>query len=91
MNVFDISEDACNSAKSKGANVKASQGDVAKGADFVITMLPNNDIVANTYQNIIESGNVSKNTIFIDSSTIDPMVVKSVSKKETHNILNSFF
>lgn len=42
-------------------------------------MLPNNDIVADTYKTIADAG-VSKNTVFIDSSTIDPNVVKSVQK-----------
>lgn len=53
--------------------------DVAKDADFVITMLPNNDIVSNTYETIVKDG-VSSKTIFIDSSTIDPNVAKSVSQ-----------
>lgn len=80
--MFDISSVACNSVKAKGANVVGSQSDVAKDADFVITMLPNNDIVSKTYESIAESGSVSKKTIFIDSSTIDPNVAKSVSLPE---------
>lgn len=77
MSVFDISAAACDSLKAKGATICASQADVAKNADFVITMLPNNDIVTKTYESIV-SGGVRKETIFIDSSTIDPLVAKSV-------------
>lgn len=75
-----MSLSACDALKAKGANVCSSPKDVAKNADFVITMLPNNDIVANTYEGIVKDG-VSNKTIFIDSSTIDPNVAKSVSLK----------
>lgn len=78
--MFDISAPACDALKAKGAKICATQKEVAKDADFVITMLPNNDIVSKTYDALLSDG-VNKNTIFIDSSTIDPSVVKSVSKK----------
>lgn len=78
LNVFDVSAPACAALKAKGANVCSNPKDVTKNADFVITMLPNNDIVANTYETIVKDG-VSNKTIFIDSSTIDPNVAKSVS------------
>lgn len=65
--------------KAKGANVVSAAKDVAKGADFVVTMLPNNDIVAQTYESIAQAG-VNTNTVFIDSSTIDPTVAKGVQK-----------
>lgn len=76
--MFDISAPACDALKAKGAKICATQQEVAKNADFVITMLPNNDIVSKTYDTLVSEG-VSKNTIFIDSSTIDPLVAKSVS------------
>lgn len=84
--MFDISSVASNAAKTTGANVVGSQAEVAKDADFVITMLPNNDIVSNTYAAIAESGNVNKKTIFIDSSTIDPNVAKSVSARDINEL-----
>lgn len=80
MNVFDISAPACQAMKSAGATVCATQQEVAKKSDFVVTMLPNNDIVAETYETMISDG-VNAHTIFIDSSTIDPNVVRSVQKK----------
>lgn len=43
-------------------------------------MLPNNDIVAATYNEMVKDG-VNAKTVFIDSSTIDPNVSKSVSEK----------
>lgn len=75
--MYDVSAPACDALKAKGANVCSTPKDVAKNADFVITMLPNNDIVSNTYEAIVKDG-VSNKTIFIDSSTIDPNVAKSV-------------
>lgn len=66
--------------KIKGATVYDNTADLALNSDFVITMLPNNDIVFNTYQKMIEKG-VNKNTFFVDSSTIDPMVVKNIQQK----------
>lgn len=82
LNVYDVSAPACDALKAKGANVSSSPKDAAKNADFVITMLPNNDIVSSTYDAIVKDG-VSNKTIFIDSSTIDPNVAKSIQKLVT--------
>ncbi|XP_037928506.1 probable 3-hydroxyisobutyrate dehydrogenase, mitochondrial [Teleopsis dalmanni] len=79
LHVFDISKQACDNLKAKGATVYEKTSDLAQKSDFVITMLPNNDIVANTYNEMTANG-VNKDTIFIDSSTIDPNVVKSIQK-----------
>lgn len=40
-------------------------------------MLPNNDIVYDTYEKMTKSG-AKNSTMFIDSSTIDPNVAKKV-------------
>lgn len=79
LHVYDISKPACEQLKNKGAKVYEKTADLAENADFVITMLPNNDIVAETYHQMTEKG-VNKNTFFVDSSTIDPNVVKSIQK-----------
>lgn len=79
MHVFDISKQACDNLKTKGATVYDNTADLALNSDFVITMLPNNDIVYNTYSDMIKKG-VNKNTFFVDSSTIDPTVVKNIQK-----------
>lgn len=80
LHVFDISADAKDAMKAKGAATYDNVNDLAKASDFVITMLPNNDIVANTYDTII-AGGINSKTFFIDSSTIDPNVAKAVQKK----------
>jgi len=79
LHVYDISKEACDNLKSKGAKVYEKTSELAQNSDFVITMLPNNDIVADTY-NAMTANGVNKNTVFIDSSTIDPNVVKSIQK-----------
>lgn len=79
MNVFDISDDACNAMKSKGAQVYKTTQELAKNSDFVVTMLPNNDIVKNTYEDMIKDG-VNSKTMFLDSSTVDPAVSQYVQK-----------
>lgn len=79
LNVFDISAPACAAMKAAGANVCKNQAEVAKTSDFVVTMLPNNDIVAETFE-IMTADGVNKDTIFIDSSTIDPNYVKRIQK-----------
>ncbi|XP_058055162.1 probable 3-hydroxyisobutyrate dehydrogenase, mitochondrial [Anopheles bellator] len=81
LHVFDISADAKSAMKAKGATPYDNVADLAKASDFVVTMLPNNDIVANTYDSIIGGGGANSNTVFIDSSTIDPNVAKAVQKK----------
>lgn len=79
LHVFDISKPACDNLKAKGAKVYGNTAELAKIADFVITMLPNNDIVNKSYEEMTADG-VNKNTIFIDSSTIDPNLVKQLQK-----------
>ncbi|XP_036331405.1 probable 3-hydroxyisobutyrate dehydrogenase, mitochondrial [Rhagoletis pomonella] len=79
LHVYDISKEACNNLKSKGATIYEKTTDLAKNSDFVITMLPNNDIVWEAYNQMTADG-VNKNTLFIDSSTIDPNLVKQLQK-----------
>ncbi|XP_058460059.1 probable 3-hydroxyisobutyrate dehydrogenase, mitochondrial [Malaya genurostris] len=80
LHVFDISANAKDALKAKGAATYENVSDLAKASDFVITMLPNNDIVANTYDTIL-AGGINTSTMFVDSSTIDPNVAKAVQKK----------
>jgi len=78
LHVYDVSKPACDAMKAKGASI-SNYSELAK-MDFVITMLPNNDIVYNTFEELLKN-DVNKNAVFIDSSTIDPNVVKSIQKK----------
>lgn len=65
--------------KAKGAQVFTSTQELAKSSEFVITMLPNNDIVTQTYEEMIKDG-VNSKTLFVDSSTVDPNVSQYVQK-----------
>lgn len=79
LNVYDVSPDASNAMKSKGAQVFSNTQDLARNSEFVLTMLPNNDIVKNTYEAMIKDG-VNSDTMFVDSSTVDPSVSTYVQK-----------
>lgn len=74
-----MSAEACTAVKSSTISVCKNQREVAEKSDFVITMLPNNDIVSQTYETMVGDG--IKGKTFIDSSTIDPNVAKTVSKR----------
>lgn len=81
LNVYDVVPAACADMKSQGGTVCGSVQEVAKSSDYVITMLPNNDIVHDTYEKMTQD-NVDGSKIFIDSSTIDPNVAKKVHRHE---------
>ncbi|XP_016991426.1 probable 3-hydroxyisobutyrate dehydrogenase, mitochondrial [Drosophila rhopaloa] len=80
LNVYDISEKACSDLKAQGATVYSKTPDLARNSEIVITMLPNNSVVDASYKEMLGDG-VSKGTIFIDSSTISPELVKSLQKR----------
>ncbi|XP_020801267.1 probable 3-hydroxyisobutyrate dehydrogenase, mitochondrial [Drosophila serrata] len=80
LHVFDISKKACNDLESKGAAVHPGVTEVTQKSNYVITMLPNNNIVEATYKEILFQG-LKKDTTFIDCSTISPKLVKSLLKR----------
>lgn len=82
--MYDVSKTAYALVKGSNVTVCNSVQDVAAKSDFVVTMLPNNDIVYDTYDEITK-GKVNSRTIFIDSSTIDPGVAKKVSVGTRHS------
>lgn len=86
MNVFDVVPAACAEMKAKGTTVFNTAAEVAQNSDYVITMLPNHDIVHDTYSKIVDAG-VKPNTFFVDSSTIDPNVAKQVFDPITDYLL----
>ena len=45
LSVFDVNPDAVQRLVEKGAQPASSPAQAAKGAEFVITMLPNGDLV----------------------------------------------
>ena len=65
--------------KSKGAQVFKTTQELAKHSKYVITMLPNNDIVTATYEDMIKDG-VNSETLFVDSSTVSPDVSQYIQK-----------
>lgn len=74
-----MSAEACDAMKAKGAKVFGNTQELAKSSEFVLTMLPNNDIVTQTYEEMIKDG-VNSKTLFVDSSTVDPNVSQYVQK-----------
>lgn len=78
---FDLSAPACEAGRKAGADIVASAGAAAEGADCVVTMLPAGKHVLAVYG---EADGVMKHarkgTLFIDCSTID---VESARKAHT--------
>lgn len=85
--MFDISSEACTAVQSSSISVCKTLRDVAEKSEYVVTMLPNNDIVSQTYETMVADGMTGKT--FIDSSTIDPNVAKSVSNSLASNFTNT--
>lgn len=78
--MYDISAAACSALEAnKSVKICSSPQEVAKKSEFILTMLPNNDIVSETYE-AMTNGGINTTSIFIDSSTIDPTVAKKVCK-----------
>lgn len=74
IRVFDVDQQAVNALVQKGAIAAQNPAQAAKGADIVITMLPNGDIVR---QVLLGCGGVSETlsagALVIDMSTIHPL------------------
>jgi len=74
LSVFDVNPDAVQRLVEKGAQPASSPAQAVKGAEFVITMLPNGDLVRSVLfgeQGICES--LSPQALVIDMSTIHPL------------------
>ena len=81
INAFDLSNDALRKAEDLGMITKTSVIEVLEDIDALITMLPNNVAVENIFLKENLLGEINKNVIIIESSTISPQVSKDVSKK----------
>jgi 3-hydroxyisobutyrate dehydrogenase len=81
INAFDLSTDALRKAEDLGMITKTSAIEVLEDIDALITMLPNNMAVENIFLKENLLGEINKNVIIIESSTISPQVSKNVSKK----------
>lgn len=72
--VFDVSQPAVDQLVSEGATAAATPAEAATGAEFIITMLPNGDIVRQVL--LGKAGvcdTVSPQALVIDMSTIHPL------------------
>ena len=84
---YDINKEFVNNLLPKGLKQANKLIEIAKGADIVITMLPNGDIVEEVYDNIIDE--FVPGTLFVDCSTIEVNKAKQLHKKcEDKNILS---
>ena len=74
LSVFDVNADAVQRLVEKGAQPACSPAQAAQGAEFVITMLPNGDLVRRVLlgeDGVCES--LSPQALVIDMSTIHPL------------------
>lgn len=74
LSVFDVNADAVQRLVEKGAQPARSPAQAAEGAEFVITMLPNGDLVRRVLlgeEGVCES--LSPQALVIDMSTIHPL------------------
>lgn len=76
---YDVVPGTVTTLASKGAVGAESPAQVAAGANRVVTMLPNNAIVENVYNEIFTS--VRPGTFLVDSSTVDPALSKELSAR----------
>jgi 3-hydroxyisobutyrate dehydrogenase len=79
LTVFDLSKEAVDTLVAAGAKAATEAGDVVKGAEVVVTMLPAGPHVESVY--LGENGllaQAAKGTLFIDSSTIDVPTARKV-------------
>jgi 3-hydroxyisobutyrate dehydrogenase len=80
VRVFDLNESAVKQAVSLGAVAVSNAGDVCKGSEGVITMLPAGKHVTEVYEKSLFPS-AAKGTMFMDCSTIEPMVSQELVKK----------
>ena len=74
LNVFDVSPAAVETLAKAGAKACNTPAEAAQGADFLITMLPNGDLVKDAL--LGENGAIDtlkKSALVIDMSTIHPL------------------
>ena len=81
INAFDLSVDAMLKADELGMTAKNTALEVLEDIDALITMLPNDIAVENIFLEENLLGEINKDVIVIESSTISPQVAKKVSKK----------
>ncbi|XP_003695633.1 3-hydroxyisobutyrate dehydrogenase, mitochondrial isoform X1 [Apis florea] len=87
--VFDVNESAMSNLTDIGADRASSPAEMAKDVEVVVSMLPSNQHVLDVYN--LKNGLLSsakRNSILIDSSTIDPFVSQTLAKEAKKLNLN---
>lgn len=82
LRVFDVDDDAVAKMAQRGAQAANSPAEAARGAEFVITMLPNGSHVEEAVfgsRGLAES--LAEDSLYIDMSTIAPAVTDSIARK----------
>lgn len=82
ISVHDVNSSTLATFLSKGASVKETPAAVAEASDVVITMLPSSDHVIDVYtgtNGLLNSSELLRPWLFIDSSTIDPQTSRKLS------------
>jgi 3-hydroxyisobutyrate dehydrogenase len=82
VTVFDLNEEAVKSLVDSGASSASSAAEIAEKNKLIVTMLPSSPNVHKVYlgKNGILS-TVQKDTLMLDSSTIDPAVSREIEKE----------
>lgn len=82
VSVHDTNASSIKLFMDKGVPVKESPAQIAEASDVVITMLPSSTHVADVYtrpNGLLAAGSSLRPWLFIDSSTIDPLVSRKLS------------
>ncbi|WP_281758063.1 sulfolactaldehyde 3-reductase [Succinatimonas hippei] len=82
VKVYDISKEAVTRLAAKGAEETSSPAEAALNSDFVITMLPNGQLVSDVVfgdDGILKT--LSNNALYIDMSTINPFESDAIRQK----------
>ncbi|XP_051153231.1 3-hydroxyisobutyrate dehydrogenase, mitochondrial [Leptopilina boulardi] len=82
LTIFDINKNAVKKLCESGATSAENAAEVSQNSDVIITMLPSNKHVLDCYigeKSILSSA--KKNTLLIDSSTIDPSISETVAQE----------
>lgn len=77
VHAFDLAETALARAKEAGCTLAGSAAEAARGAEFVVTMLPAGKHVRSVYENEV-FGAVPSSALLMDCSTIDVASAKAV-------------
>lgn len=76
---FDLNKDVVKKLSNEGLHASDNVSATVKDSEFVITMLPNTAIVQKQYRDLW--GDISKDSLCIDCSTIDPLGSKAISEE----------